>query len=236
MSANLSIWLADERNVENTSNNLTPTLSPWLADSNYNNNASQNLQITPSSTYSLASSGARAYGQYFESSYDAHGDDGSGYNNYQYSVTSYSDDGYAIYIESGGHDAYGNAPYSNYSNYSVYYNYGDYSNYYNYSRVLATFYWTKNNDGSTRMTGTETGLISTWAMAVQVNTLINLVNKVRGTSIATVTTGTLLTANLYNQIANAISATTITQGTKITVSHFYNLQQVFNSRNYYYTP
>ena len=86
------------------------------------------------------------------------------------------------------------------------------------------------------MTGSETGLISSGAMAIQVNTLINLVNKVRGTSIGTVTTGSLLTTNLYNQIANAISAPTITANTKITVTHFYNLQQVFNSRGYYYTP
>lgn len=235
MSAKISPWLS-ENNNDNIENNLTPTLSGWLNDVNYNTAVTENLQTT--STYSIASAGSRAYGQYFESDYDAHGDDGSGYDNYQYSVTSYSDEGYAIYIEDSGHDAYGRDYYSDYSNYGDYYgNYYNYSNAYgNYSQVIATFYWTKDNDGVNKMTGLETGLISTWAMAVQVNTLINLINKCLGTSINTINSGDLLTDELYNEIALAIEAPTITAGTKITVTHFYDLQQIFNSREYTYTP
>jgi hypothetical protein len=66
-----------------------------------------------------------------ESDYDAHGDDGSGYDNYQYSVTVYSDDGYAIYIEDGGHDAYGRDYYGDYGDY--------YGNYYNYSNAYGNY-------------------------------------------------------------------------------------------------
>lgn len=132
-------------------------------------------------------------------------------------------------------------PYSNYDNYRVYSRYSrysryrDYSNYSNYSQTRVTFYWTQNNDNVTKMTGSETGYIAPWAMAVQANNLISLVNTYANASIASVSAGGALTATKYNEIANKISAPTISAGAYITVTHFYNLQTYFNNQNYYQT-
>ena len=177
---------------------------------------SRNL-LPPSSTF------ARVYGRgysnygYADSSYYNTG----GYRDYN---NNYRDYGYSenIYQESTGYRAYGR--YGNYSDYYDYYDYGNYANVY--------FYWTKNNDGSTNMTGNETGLISPWAMAVQMNKLIGLVNRYCGKSIATVSTGGLLTAAKYNEVASALGVSQLSAGTKITVQHFYVLQTTFNAKKF----
>ena len=189
---------------------------------------SRSLLLPPSSTFA-----SRTYGRHYD----------RGYSNYRYSDSSYySTGGYRdynnnyrdygynenIYQESTGYRAYGR--YGNYYNYGDYDDYDNYSNYYNYTNVY--FYWTKNNDGTTVMTGSETGLISPWAMAVQMNRLIGLVNKYCGRSIATVSTGSLLTAAKYNEVASALGVSQLSAGTKITVQHFYVLQTTFNSKGF----
>lgn len=216
---------------------LNKTSSSWLNSIDIIKTISDKIGIPdsrslllppPSSTFAR-----RTYGRHYD----------RGYSNYRYSDSSYyntggyrdynnnyRDYGYNenIYQESTGYRAYGR--YGNYSDYYDYYDYGNYSNYNNYTNVY--FYWTKNNDGSTVMTGSETGLISPWAMAVQMNKLIGLVNKYCGRSIATVSTGSLLTAAKYNEVASALGVSQLSAGTKITVQHFYVLQTTFNSKGF----
>lgn len=183
---------------------------------------SRNL-LPPSSTFARVYDKGYSNYRYHDSSYYNTG----GYRDYN---NNYRDYGYNenIYQESTGYRAYGR--YGNYYNYGDYDDYDNYSNYYNYTNVY--FYWTKNNDGTTVMTGSETGLISPWAMAVQMNKLIGLVNKYCGRSIATVSTGSLLTAAKYNEVASALGVSQLSAGTKITVQHFYVLQTTFNSKGF----
>ena len=235
MSANLSNWMVEDT-FSTIENNLSNEHSSWINSEEANSTiskrtmTSQNPKATAASTFSARAYSASSY----DNSYSNYGYDDSSvcgyYNTGGGSYSQYYDEyGYSqdTYIESSGYDAYG-ASYSEYSCYSdYYYDYG------NYSKTMVYFYWTKNNDGVTNMTGSETGAMSPWAMAVQMNKLIGLVNTHASKSIGTVSAGTAMTYSKYNEVANAIGAATVTQGTKITVQHFYKLQTTFNSKGYY---
>ena len=228
MSVNTSDWLSIDSNEieEEVTDNLIFQNSSWLNNTITTNIIANNIEAPM--VYSSRGAtpyyiDSNLYEDYTDSNYgndDAYGNSGSGgyYDNYS--------DGYDanIYLENGGYDAYAQGSYSDYS---------DYSDYGNYSKTMIYFYWTKDNDAVTQMTGSETGSISPWAMAVQVNTLIGLVNTHASKSIATVNTNDLLTATKYNEIASALGVANVAVGTKITVQHFYQLQTAFNAKKYY---
>lgn len=230
----ISPWLftSDDATALNIENNLYyPEPSNWLNT----NEAVQTISENTGTSYNQAtpmSGSARAYTQdLYDEGYSNYGYDDSsvsGYYNtggYKDYTNTYSNDGYSedVYLESSGYGAYGESCYSDYSNYS------------NYSKIFVYFYWTKNNDGVTQMAGNETGQMSPWAMAVQANALIDLVNTYGKVSIAHVAVNELLTASKYNEIATVIGATSVSAGTKITVQHFYKLQTAFNNKKYYYS-
>ena len=233
MSANN--WINSPNISKIIEENLNYSKTSWLNNSIIENIISNNLNDgipypSKASTYAYG----RMYDDYnvYYRDNDIYGNSGSGgyYDDYG--------DGYNadIYIESGGYDAY--AEYNNYSDYNDYSDYDDYNNYnnyYNYSKTNVYFYWTKNNDGTTKMTGSETGLMSPWAMTIQVNYLIDLINTYANKNISKVSQGSPLTASKYNEIASALGVANLTAGTKITVQHFYILQTSFNSKGYYRT-
>lgn len=232
MSANN--WINSPNISKIIEENLNYSKTSWLNSPMIENIISNNLNdgITYSSRASTYGYG-RSYSNYSQS-YGEYSYNNSGSGGY------YDDygDGYDadIYIEGGGYDAYAEYnDYSNYGDYSDYDDYNNYYNYYNYSKTNVYFYWTKNNDGTTKMTGSETGLISPWAMTIQVNYLIDLINTYANKNISKVSQGSPLTASKYNEIASALGVANLTAGTKITVQHFYILQTSFNSKGYYRT-
>ena len=236
MSAN--DWLNSSNISKIIEENLNYSKTSWLNNSIIENIISNNLNdgITYPPKASVYASYGRSYSNYTQSYGETpYSNAGSGgyYDNYG--------DGYRadIYIEAGGYDAYAEynnySDYNDYSDYDDYNNYNNYYNYYNYSKTNIYFYWTKNNDGTTKMTGSETGLISPWAMAIQVNYLIDLINTYANRNISKVSQGSPLTASKYNEIASALGVANLTVGTKITVQHFYILQTSFNSKGYYRT-
>ena len=232
MSANN--WINSPNISKIIEENLNYSKTSWLNSSTIENIISNNLNdgITYSSKTSTYGYG-RSYSNYSQS-YGEYSYNNSGSGGY------YDDygDGYDadIYIEGGGYDAYAEYnDYNNYGDYSDYDDYNNYYNYYNYSKTNIYFYWTKNNDGTTKMTGSETGLISPWAMTIQVNYLIDLINTYANKNISKVNQGSPLTASKYNEIASALGVANLTAGTKITVQHFYILQTSFNSKGYYRT-
>lgn len=236
MSANN--WLNSSNISKIIEENLTYSKTSWLNNSVIENIISNNLNdesvySSKASTYGYG----RSYSNYYDTSYGNRGEYGNSSSGGYYS--NYGD-GYRadIYNRAGGYDAYGaygnynNSGYGNYTD-GGYGNYGNYDDYYNYSKTNIYFYWTKNNDGITKMTGSETGLISPWAMAIQVNYLIDLINTYANRNISKVSQGSPLTASKYNEIASALGVANLTAGTKITVQHFYILQTSFNSKGYY---
>lgn len=220
MSVNNNGYLNIEANDDAVANNLRSTASTWL-------NTKESSQVVNSNLSSENYSISLLADTYYDQGYDNADDPGSPelptYNNvgsggYYENYSTYDAD---IYIESTAYDAYAEGC-----------NYGDYGNYCDAYVEAVYFYWTKNNDGVTQMTGTETGLISPWVMAAQYNTLVKKVNSATGSKIDRVSYLEFITADAYNAVANVLGVANVSRGTKITVQHLYLLQTAFNGKGY----